>query len=629
MTGTAPEVGTAALLAQREWVRRIARALVVDVNAAEDLEQDLWVEVLQRPPRVRSSLRGWLASALRSRLLNAKRSASRRTRRELAASRPEAAAAADVVAEADAQRRVVGAVLEIAEPYRTALLLRFLEELPPSAIAQRLGVPAETVRTRVRRALDLLPERLDAQSGGDRAAWCAALLPLTARKSLDVVAAKGAAITGGVVMANKLVVAAAVAALVVSGGGVAWSVSQQSKNVARVQEAEAAALAARQESARLAAEVARLREEVGVTDTSGTVARVGGEAHAPAPQGSLRSAVDDHSTRLSALEQSLPAGTSSASLERGRQILAELQANRDGVRVAAIRESVQELVRIGDPVVPEIAAILDSGLDTRYRDDRPLMQHLHGYIGVRMVLNQALREIGTPAARTALFESARKSGRPSDFRDLIYDSESTTDSSIVEGISALVPDMLRSLAKHPIVGWDGDAIDLCWSVSAWIDKHSPPGVAEPLEDALRHAPSDSENGINGYDGLFRVLLELAPERAAGVMLDFLHANAKPGFLWSLSNGSRSASLTALARYYGVVLARQDLSRDQRAVVCRDMPDGPCPKFKDVVKRAEDAKPFVAFLEGAASRETDVDIRAQMNTKLAELKKSIGEAQKQQ
>src|SRR5262245_28443314 len=197
MTGTTPASGTAALLAQRDWVRRVARALVVDVHTAEDLEQDLWVEVLERPPLVRSSVRGWLAAAVRSRFLNAKRSTARRTHRELAAARAEAIAPTDVVAEADAHRRVVDAVMDLAEPYRTALLLRFFEELPPSAIAQRLGVPAETVRTRVRRALGLLRERLDAQSGGDRAAWCAALVPLTSRKSIDV-AAPLAATTGGV-----------------------------------------------------------------------------------------------------------------------------------------------------------------------------------------------------------------------------------------------------------------------------------------------------------------------------------------------------------------------------------------------------------------------------------------------
>jgi RNA polymerase sigma-70 factor (ECF subfamily) len=624
MTGTAPEIGTAALLAQREWVRRVARALVADVNAAEDLEQDLWVEVLQRPPRVRSSLRGWLAAALRSRLLNVRRSDSRRARRELAACRPEAAAAADVVAEADAHRRVVDAVMEIAEPYRTALLLRFFEELPPAAIAQRLGIPAETVRTRVRRALDLLRARLDARTGGDRAMWCAALMPLMTRRSFDVAAAKGAAITGGTVMANKLAVTTAVAAVLLAGGGVAWTASRRADDTARLAEAETAARDARREATALAAEVARLRDAVGVAvpDRAGPAST----SDSSRPR-TLRSAVEDHTTRLAAIEASLPAGGAAGTVERGRKALADLQANRDGTRVAAIREEIQELVRIGDPIVPEVAAILDSGLDTRYRDDRPLMQHLHGYIGVRMILNQALREIGTPAARTALFESARKSGRPSDFRDLIYDSESTTDPALVEGISALVPDALRSLAKHPIVGWDGDSIDLCWSISQWLDKHPSPAVAAPLEEAVRNAPTDAENPVNGYDALFRQLVDLAPEKAADVMLGLRRANAKQGLLYSFGNAISSAPLTSLARYYGVLLAQADLDPNQRADIYRQMPERACPKIKDAAKCIEDAQPFAGFLEQRLGAETDERMKRLLSDKLTALRKNLEESRK--
>jgi hypothetical protein len=40
---------------------------------------------------------------------------------------------------------VVGTVLALEEPYRAVVLLRF--DLKPGAIARRLGVPVETVRT--------------------------------------------------------------------------------------------------------------------------------------------------------------------------------------------------------------------------------------------------------------------------------------------------------------------------------------------------------------------------------------------------------------------------------------------------------------------------------------------------
>jgi hypothetical protein len=77
---------------------------------------------------------------------------------------------------------VVEALLLLDEPLRATLILRFLEELPPRAVATRMGVPVETVRSRTRRGLEVLRERLD-RSFGDRASWCSALLFLLRRPS--------------------------------------------------------------------------------------------------------------------------------------------------------------------------------------------------------------------------------------------------------------------------------------------------------------------------------------------------------------------------------------------------------------------------------------------------------------
>ena len=46
----------------------------------------------------------------------------------------------------------------LSEPYRTAVYLRFYEGLLPRRIADHLGVPVETVRTRIKRALVMLRE---------------------------------------------------------------------------------------------------------------------------------------------------------------------------------------------------------------------------------------------------------------------------------------------------------------------------------------------------------------------------------------------------------------------------------------------------------------------------------------
>src|SRR6185369_2735229 len=84
-----------------------------------------------------------------------------------------------IVAREQARRRVVEAVLQLDEPNRSTLLLRYFERLPPRAIAERLGVP------------------LDAEHGGARAEWAVALLPFARGAPAGLAAAGGAGVVAG------------------------------------------------------------------------------------------------------------------------------------------------------------------------------------------------------------------------------------------------------------------------------------------------------------------------------------------------------------------------------------------------------------------------------------------------
>src|SRR5262245_63384594 len=120
-----------ALLRQAVWTRALARSLAADVHLADDLVQDAWVVALERPPDLGRPVRGWLASVLRRHWFDLGRARVRRYEREHAAASDEAwPASDDVVGKAEVQRELVQAVLELAEPYRTTVLLRFFEELP-------------------------------------------------------------------------------------------------------------------------------------------------------------------------------------------------------------------------------------------------------------------------------------------------------------------------------------------------------------------------------------------------------------------------------------------------------------------------------------------------------------------
>ncbi|MCB9877778.1 MAG: sigma-70 family RNA polymerase sigma factor [Planctomycetes bacterium] len=212
------------LLQHEPFVRELARLLVGDRQQAEDLAQDAWLAALEAGPAPMHTPRGWLTTVLRRLAGKQRRSAKRRRDREdfVAGQQPDRAPSVDELLQREhARAAVVKAVLALPDAYRDVVVLRWFEGLPPRDVAKRLGVPVETVRTRHRRAFERLREELDAQHGGDRAAWFAALAPLA-----DTSLVAGVATTtllGGLLMLSmktKLLTATA-AALVI--GLVTWS----------------------------------------------------------------------------------------------------------------------------------------------------------------------------------------------------------------------------------------------------------------------------------------------------------------------------------------------------------------------------------------------------------------------
>ncbi len=216
------------LLAHGVWLRRLARALTDDDSSADDLTQEVWLRTLGQPaPR---SPRAWLATVLRNVVSNRRLSDSRRAAREAAVHEQRQVPSPETIAQrTEAAERVARAVGELDEPYRTVVYLRYLEGLTPPEIAARLGIPLETVRTRLRRGLALLRQRLDAVHDGDRKAWCVLLGALSGpESSISAVphaasASAGVVTVGAIVMTatQKLVVAATLALLL--AGGIWWA----------------------------------------------------------------------------------------------------------------------------------------------------------------------------------------------------------------------------------------------------------------------------------------------------------------------------------------------------------------------------------------------------------------------
>jgi RNA polymerase sigma factor (sigma-70 family) len=168
----------------------LALRLSADRGVAEEVVQEtflvLWDRAERFDPAV-GSLATWLRTIARNRVLDRFRRASRRPRvvgLEPTDRGPEAGATAEPVGElvaagdpgpdpeesaeaAERRATIAAALTELPETERTVILLAYREELTQIEIAERLGWPLGTVKTRTRRALRRLREALGEELGPD------------------------------------------------------------------------------------------------------------------------------------------------------------------------------------------------------------------------------------------------------------------------------------------------------------------------------------------------------------------------------------------------------------------------------------------------------------------------------
>jgi RNA polymerase sigma factor (sigma-70 family) len=202
------------LIEHASFVRRVARGILSDEDAVEEIVQGTFLQALRHPPRA-SSLRAWLARVARNLAISRWRADRSRHDRERATARREPVSGPEEAAQRlETQRRVVEAVMSLDEPYRMAIMHRYFDDLSPPEIAAHLGIPVQTVRTRLKRALAALRARLDAEHGGAGRACVLALFPLLDPSTRCAV---GAGAIGGALAMKKIAVGVAIAALCATG----------------------------------------------------------------------------------------------------------------------------------------------------------------------------------------------------------------------------------------------------------------------------------------------------------------------------------------------------------------------------------------------------------------------------
>lgn len=166
------------LEAHAAYLRRLARSLARDETLVEEAVQDTWLRLFERPPAASGSLRAWLSVVLRNRIFEIRRRDRRRAdllevhaghmSAEQDARRDEPRAdGLDALGSSAASRleeHLQDALTRLSDEQREVLALSFQDGLKTPAIAQALGLPVETVRTRKKRALARLRTELGAPS---------------------------------------------------------------------------------------------------------------------------------------------------------------------------------------------------------------------------------------------------------------------------------------------------------------------------------------------------------------------------------------------------------------------------------------------------------------------------------
>jgi|GEM_PF-3588696 len=204
------------LLELNRNLRALARDLVADAAAADDLVQETWVALLEGQGRGVRNLGRWMRAVLRHGASRGRRRELLRRDRELRVARADAVPASELAEWRSSAHLLIDAVAELDDPFAEVLRLRYFEELPVKEVAERLGVPANTVKTWTRRGLERLRARLDRDAGGDGRAWALALGPLFAPAEEELALLPTGLLGWGV---------AAVVGLVLTVGAIAWALS--------------------------------------------------------------------------------------------------------------------------------------------------------------------------------------------------------------------------------------------------------------------------------------------------------------------------------------------------------------------------------------------------------------------
>ena len=155
---------------------RLASHLAGGADADDLLQSALLRAVEHGVPTTRKP---WLRRVLTNERNMWLRARTRRAERESRhAERPQPVDVEEVVHALELAEIVRALVAELDPPIRTVVEARYFDGQSSAEVARTLGIPAGTVRWRLKQGLDALRVRLDRRHGGRRALWAGAVLGL-------------------------------------------------------------------------------------------------------------------------------------------------------------------------------------------------------------------------------------------------------------------------------------------------------------------------------------------------------------------------------------------------------------------------------------------------------------------